>query len=450
LTFTAVQFLAFLAAVLLLLPVIWHRPGWVAFAAISGAVLLDCFEVGTAGASMGVNLYTDDAACVLLLLTGFVMLLRYRRALGRDLVPCLILLALVALNFSRGVNAFGVKPAGNGARNLFMFTAPALTLMLLRLIIPLSPARLARWFAWAGCALCLIAILRWAGILPMPVGLEDNLREVVRTLPSDYAIVVGQAFIAVIYLQIAERTTNWWWAVSGMLGIVTIFLQHRSVWVATAAGLGWLAVRTAQSSTLRWLSLAAVGVVALGLVIIVDPNSATTVQSLISVNAQEVQSQDSSWQWRVQGFTEATDRVFAGDATDMLIGPPAGWAAKTDASFASTHIHDRYVDTLAYYGVFGLAVLLVWLGMLAKRTFQSRRPPATKRLSHDAGSTFLQALLVSQIVYLVPYFGGILQGTVLGLLWVAATQGAKQKRSGRAATVYARVLCTSNVPVEVS
>jgi O-antigen ligase len=157
------------------------------------------------------------------------------------------------------------------------------------------------------------------------------------------------------------------------------------------------------------------------LVVASDPNLAATLNSLVSANLSETQSEKSSWEWRVQGYAEATDRVFAGDATDTAIGPPAGWAANSNAAFASTHIHDRYIDTLAYYGVIGLAILLMWLGILAKRVSQRRRLVAAECFRGDTGSTFLQALLLSEVVYLIPYFGGILQGTALGLIWLAAS-----------------------------
>lgn len=425
-----VQSVSIVGAALTSFLLMWHRPGWIFAAAISVAALSECFQVGAGGIDLGVNLYIGDAAGAVLLLTGLIALLRYRKGVPRDAVPCAALLALVALNFARGIAAFGLKPAGNSARNLFMFAAPALAIMLLRPAVSLGTERVARWVGWAGCILGSIAVLRWTGVLQTPVELEDNLRQVTRALGADQAIVIGQALIAVVYLQISRRRASWWWAVAGMLGLATIVLQHRSVWVATAAGLGWLAIRTARSSGLRWSALAAGGTVAVALVVAADPNLAATLSSLVSANLSETQSEKSTWEWRVQGFAEATDRVFAGDATDMAIGPPAGWAANSTANSASTHIHDRYIDTLAYYGLIGLAILLIWLGILAKRVSQRRRLGAAERFRGDTGSTFLQALFLSEVVYLIPYFGGILQGTALGLLWLAASRHVSPPRAG--------------------
>ena len=448
--FTIAQLSVTIAAVVLLLLVIWHRPGWVVFAAISSAVIVDCFEAN-AGVDLGVNVYFGDVACLVLLLAGSVLLIRYRKSIPRDAMPCLFLLALIAVSLFRGVSAFGLKPAGNSVRNLFTFATPALAIMLLRPILRLDACRLARWFGWAGFCFCAVALLRWAGALPMPVSLQGDLREVVRTLPADYAIVIGQAFIGAVYLLIAERRSGWWWwAGAGMFGAVTLALQHRSVWAAVAAGAAWLAFRTGRLSPQRWLALGATAGVALGFVMITNPVILQSVREFVVADLNEAQGESSTWAWRVQGYNEATDRVLAAKAVDMLIGPPAGWSANSEGSFASIHIHSRYVDTLAYYGVFGVSALLVWFLVLFQRSRRRARRPSKMQPLSRSSTALLQALLISELVYLVPYFGGILQGAVLGLLWIAATQEAFQQRGGHVATVYTRVRCTADSAVLVS
>jgi hypothetical protein len=436
LSITAGEILFALAMTVVLLLLAWHQPVWVVFGVLLAASLLDCLQVGINGLDLGVNLYIDDVACAIMLGTGFLALLRCRKRVPRDAIACLLLIALIALTFTRGISSFGLKAAGNSARNLFAFTVPALVIMLLRPVLRLDAGRLARWIGWAGVCLCGVALLRWAGALPMPVELEDNLREVVRSLGSDYAIVIGQAFIAAIYLLIVDRRRGWWWwAAAGMFAVVTLALQHRSVWTATAAGAAWLAFRTGRLSPVRWLALGAAACVALCFVVAADPTVLGSASAMISTNVDETESTHSTWEWRVQGYKEAADRVLNGGTTDMLIGPPAGWSAHSDASFASTHIHSRYVDTFAYYGFVGASVLLVWFVVLIQRSRGRGHIGSGIQLGSPA---LVQALLLSELVYLVPYFGGFLQGAVLGLVWVAATQGTFQPRTRRPAPVYAR------------
>jgi hypothetical protein len=360
-------------------------------------------------------------------------------------------LALVAVTFSRGISIFGLKAAGNSARNLLIFAAPALAIMTLRPVVRLEARRLATLLVLAGSCLSSVALLRWAGALPMPVTLQADLREIVRAIPSDYAIVVGQAFIAAAFLLIVERRRGWWWwAGAGMLGVVTIFLQHRSVWVATAAGLAWLVFKTCRVSPTRLLALGAVAVAAMGCITLAHPAFLESAQEVFVTGVSETQSEHSTWAWRVQGYTEATDRVFAGEAVDMLIGPPAGWAANSGASFASIHIHSRYFDTLAYYGVIGTAMLLLWFVMLMKRSRCGGQTSERVQPRSHGVAALVQAILVAELIYLVPYFGGILQGAVLGALWLTATQDAVPQRRRRLAPMCLRLRSRADLELETS
>jgi hypothetical protein len=415
---------ALLAAGLLLLSLAWHRPGWVIFVSLSVAALLDLFEIGVGGVDLGVNLYVDDAACVLAMGTGLLMLMKYHTKFPRDTMPCLALLVLIALSVGRGLGPFGLKAAGNSSRNLFMFVAPALAIMLLRPAFRLDAGRLARWLGWAGFCLSAVALLRWGGVLPIPVEQIDTLREVVRSLNADYAFIVGLAFIAAIWLPLVARRSAWWWVGAGMFGAITLALQHRSVWVATAAGLVWLGLRNLRrQSPLRWLAVGAAVCVSLGMIVVATPQVLESTGMIVTTNVQEAESSNSTWAWRVAGYEEATGRLLSSQPVDILIGPPAGWAADLiHEHFASTVIHSRYVSVLAFYGIVGSTALLLWFGILAKRIGWPTRSPRGRPARDHAGTILLEALLLSELVYMVPYTGGILQSAILGLIWVAAKQ----------------------------
>lgn len=420
---TVVQLSVLLAAGLLLLRVAWHWPGRVIFAVISVAALLDLLKIGSSGADVGVHFHIDDGASVILLGISFLLLIQYRKSFPRDVVPCLVLIALAALGFTRGVVPFGLREAGNGPRLLLIFTTPALAIMLLRPAFRLDSVRLACWLRWAGLCFGAVAVSRWAGLLPMPVELEEDLREVVRSLPADHAFVVGQAFIAAIYLELVERGSRWWWAGAGALGVLTLVLQHRSVWAATAAGVAWLAFRSFRLLPERWLRFSAIACVALCVIMLAATAALLdSTLKLITTNVQEAQSEDSTWAWRVEGYNEATVRLLASEPVDILIGPPAGWVVSSSGSFASMAIHSRYIDVLAYYGIVGFTVLLLWFGMLARRVGWPAKSLYGRPASDPVGSVFLEALLLSEMVYLVAYYGTVLQGSLLGLIWVAAKQ----------------------------
>jgi hypothetical protein len=432
---TIVQLSALIAAGLVLLTLAWYRAGWVIFIMISAAAVLDLFEIKLGSAGLGVNVYFDDVALVVLLLTCFLAILQYRKNFPRDATPCLMLMVLIVLSFSRGISTYGLKAAGNSARNLLTFTTPALAIMLSRPVFRLDASRLARWLVWAGSCLCMVVLLRWAGVLPTPVDLQENARLVNRAIGADHAIIIGQAFIAAIYLPLVKRRSAWWWVGAGVLGGIIFALQHRSVWVASVIGVTWLILRHSRRSIGRTLAIGAAACAVLGVITLASPWVLQTTGQIATTNAEEVLSKNSSWAWRVQGYEEATGRLFESDFVDISIGPPAGWAADSNLSFASTHIHSRYVDTLAYYGVVGFAVLLLWFWVLAKRVGWPARSIRGMASPNNIGTIFLEALLLSEVVYLVPYFGGILEGTVLGLIWVAAKQNWSFSAARRVALV---------------
>lgn len=429
---TVVLLSVLVAAGLLLLRVAWHWPGWVIFAVLSVATLLNLLFFQSNGVYIGVHIHIDDIASIAFLGISFLLLIRYRKSFPRDVVPCLVLIALAALSFSRGFGTFGLEEAGNTPRLLLSFTTPALAIMLLRPAFRLDVVRLTRWIEWAGLCLSAAALLRWAGLLPTPVEFQDNLREVVRTLPSDEAIIVGQAFIAAIYLQLVERRSAWWWASAGVLGGLCFALQHRSVWVATAAGLAWLALRTFRLLPERWLGFGATAGVALCLIMVAAPTSLVeSAHKMATNNVQEVQSEDSTWAWRVEGYNEAIARLLASEPLDILIGPPAGSIATSNGSQASMAIHSRYIDVLAYYGIVGFTVLLLWFGMLARRVGWPAKSLHGRPVSDHVGTVLLEALLLSEMVYLLAYYGTILQGSLLGLIWAAAMQNNISSRTSQ-------------------
>jgi hypothetical protein len=148
--------------------------------------------------------------------------------------------------------------------------------------------------------------------------------------------------------------------------------------------------------------------------------------TVLSVNVTEAQEYNSTWAWRVRGWTEAIDRLFSSGTMEVLVGPPSGRYLGSNASSASVHIHNRYVDMLAYYGLAGALLLSVWIISMFRTIGASFQRYRADRRNRAIERVFLQALLVSQLIYFIPYFGGIAQGSVMGLIIAAALTGRKR------------------------
>jgi hypothetical protein len=420
-----------LAVSVLAAGLLWQHPVAVALITLAISMALDCLQFAEEGAQIGsINVYVDDIACLLLLMAGTVVVLRKRKLPERRTWPAIALLACAAINLARGATEVGLKAAGNGGRNLIYLIAPSVALLLLRPALRGSPKLLTKYLLGIGCALTIVALCRWTGALAIPQETADDFstgwaqasgRELPRVLPAEYAIVIGQALLAVVYLQVSRGVRWWGMCVAGVLAATTFALQHRSVWVSTAVGLTWLAVRTLRPSQRSWLKLAAAVFVGLTVIVIVAGSERVDrAISLAKVNLEETQEQNSTWNWRVEGFAEATERVFSSGTFEMLLGPPSGGDLGSGASFASVHIHSRYVATLAYYGIFGTIVLIIWLSAVAKKIggrVRDRRGGGPEMLIDTA---LLQALLLSQLVYFVPYSGGMIQGAMTAFIWLSA------------------------------
>jgi hypothetical protein len=375
------------------------------------------------GVNVGINLYFSDVAFAVELLICSLMLVRNRRGFPRDAVPALVLVITFVLSFLRGIGTYGFKEAGVSARGELFFILPVFAIMLLPRTSWLDAERLGRWLAWCGAFLSVVALLRWGHVLPDPSVLEGDLRDVSRSLNANYALVVGQGFIASTYFWIIRRDNPWWGVSSIGLGAVTVVLQHRSVWAAIALAVAWLTLRTFRQAAGRWIALGTIGIVALSVFVLTSPAGFRAVTGLLASDVEEAQSENSTWAWRVAGYQEATNGLLTMDKTDILLGQAAGWEDNTiGGTVASTHIHSEYVATLAGYGMVGAAALLIWLGVLAKRV---GFPNSLLRMGTEGkqiGIPLIEALFVSEVVYFVAYSGGQLQGALLGLIWVVAIQ----------------------------
>ena len=416
----ATIFLGVATLVALFITLIVKYPALSVVAAVGAAAILDCVQFDGAG-QLGleihnVNIYVDDITCALLLTAAVGVSLRRRVLPDSSCWPVLALFGLAVLNFVRGASQFGLKPAGNDARSLGCFILPLATIILLRPVLSISAARIARWLTILACVLSMIALARWLGALPMPNVPEEEFREVPRAIPAEYALVIGQAWLGVLFLQVSGRGKIWTLCLSLGLPGLLLALQHRSVWLATLGGFGWLAVRTFQSARKHWLRMAATA--SLGAILLLSIAGTESIWRTVSIaeaNLQETWQPDSTWNWRVGGFEEARERVFAGSPVEMLVGPPSGEILDARASTAAIYIHSRYVATLAYYGTLGALVLVVLLSKVAMKL-----APWTHNGYSEVDRSFLQALLLSQLLYFFAYTGGIVQGAVTALLWLAS------------------------------
>ena len=416
-------------AVLLILGagfLLWKYPTFFGLGMMALAMFATVLDVATSGLQLGITLYPLDFGCAALVASCAVVTLRTYRSPNDLCWPSVILLALGLLNFFRGAALFGIKSPGNSARQLIYLILPVVAFSYLGPALRMTVEGMIKALSLVSLVLAAVAAARWAGILPMPEDLiSDDFREVVRALPSDYVIVIAQGLIGIIGLQLMQGFRTIGIILTVLFAGLVLALQHRSVWTATIAGLIWLLVRAPRVNHREWLkvtSLVLLVVAALTLIPIVASGTLDRIEQLVHSNIEEVNHDDSTWAWRLAGYTEAIQRSFSNGVLDAALGPPSGEDLSNTASFASIVIHDRYIYMLAYYGVTGLLALLVLLAATGIRIYKFKIVSPRDREA-KAAKVILEALLVSVIVYFIPYAGGEFEGLLLGALWLASTGG---------------------------
>lgn len=418
-----IGFIIAVAGLMIVVPFIWRYPVAFANIAIAAAVLCDLTEFGTTGVQLGITIYPLDISCMALIASCVSVWLRTRSS-PRDLCwPALILLGLAVLNFIRGVVLFGVKSPGNEARDLIYLVLPAVTFSFMGQALEMDVDRLIRYLRIACIGFALIAAARWAGVMPTPDVYDGQDRDIIRVLPSDYAAIIAQALIGVLGLQLKRGFRLSGMLMVGLLAGLIFALQHRSVWSATSAGLIWLAIWSPRLQRREWLKFTVLGLW-LGAAVVISPLVASgpyeRAVRLFSSNIQEVNQEDSTWEWRVEGYLEAIQRVFSNGPVEAILGPPSGRdltnKVKTEASI---HIHDRYIQAVAFYGSTGLLVLLIWLLNTELRI--QRLTPRPHDRNGQCDKVILESLLVFVVIYFVPYSGGQLEGVLLGAIWLASS-----------------------------
>lgn len=415
---------------LVILPLIVRYPAQTAFAVLCIALLYDCVKgMPQPGINLGVLIYADDLACATMMIAVILLVIR-SRSISHDICwPGAILLAMAMLNFLRGAIQYGVRPSGNGTRDLVYLVIPVVAVSSTHLRTRLRVYHITAFLCAVSFAFLAVAILRWGGVLSISEYSADpgDFRTIIRVLPADFAMVIGQAFIVLVGMRIVRGTSPVGMLAAASFGVTLLALQHRSVWVATAIGIIWLVSRTWKYAGREWGRIGAIGLggAMLGVVLLTAFGRTENAFALIENNVKETQQSDSTWAWRVNGFTEATERTFTSGFIEATIGPAAGRDMEGIASVASVHIHDRYVEILAYYGVLGLLTFLWWLWTLVER-LQSMNVVARKRRDVPFEAVLLESLLISQITYFVAYFGGIFSGVMLGIIWIATSREVSQ------------------------
>jgi hypothetical protein len=324
--------------------------------------------------------------------------------------PLVVLLVILLLSMARGVAAFGPQPSMVAARPILEMLTAAIFFSTVR-VTPQLVRTVRNWLLLASAVLVLVAVNFW-----FQHGFGTYAATGARALDALQALIVLETTVIIVVFPPFRGPVLRW--VIPLVGFVVVVLSVvRTVWAAGLVAAAVLVVARPKSRGSTSIAgrrlLVVAAVLAVVLIVAVGPPGVTSSLTAGYQQTSTAQNSNSTFSWRLQGWSKLINRQRAGPVADLVIGSPSGTgneSSNVDVFLPASH--SQYVWTLTMTGIIGLA-LLVWVYVQALR--KSRR--RLRSLSAFVGQAALlfTALLALQLTFFVGYSSGSLVGLMLGL-----------------------------------
>ena len=411
-----------------LLAIIMQRRFDVGLAVIFGAAVIDLLLPNLPLMRLGVTLYAPD------LMLGGVALVALVRALfmapgRRRSTAFLLLVAIMGLNLVQGLLQFK-GAAGAAARPTFY----AMACCAYVLSFPMDQARLITLFkgmAWAALALAAVVALRWLALaldlrelLPLGGSFQPQGHSVWRVVGSPDSLLMAEVALSFWFFgALAPRLIGMHLAALVLL-LVTVALQHRSVWLAATAGMliSLWHIERSERRVSRWM-LPMLGASAiLVALMLANPERASgpvlprgDVATDISASARDAIALRGTAADRLSSWRQLLAQWAGSGPRGLALGAPFGTSMErynSDDIGARKVVyqpHNFYVEVLVSHGVLGLAAFLAMFAVALRAAWQLRRDDERGLAAH-----WLLVLLVCQLVYYLTYGIDFMQTLALG------------------------------------
>lgn len=365
-----------------------------------------------------------DVLTVMVGAAAVARLLRLR-SLATEHRLLLLLAAVLAVALVRGALAFGVPTALNESRGMLPFVAAALYFSTVT-PTPTLLDRIGKYWLAAAAALVGLSLLRWgAPLIGLPSWefLQPSASRF-RVIASSEALIVAQGLVlALLMLKAAPHVVARRAAVVTLLG-VTIFLEHRTVWVVTLVTFAVLVLRDRDLG--RRLAIAVSGGIALAGVTIFAffPGAPPAAIETLEASATNTGTLD----WRIQGWVDLLSGEDTFEPLNAAVGQPfgTGYEREVEGSVRTSSPHSYYVQSFLRTGFVGLACVLA-LYLLALRRHRRVDDEGGEVISANA----LFALLVGHLVYYLAYGSQFEQGILFGLALGGVLASVRSRRTAR-------------------
>lgn len=320
-----------------------------------------------------------------------------------------LLLAILFLSMVRGVAAFGVEQSLNAAREMLGLLTAAVFFSTVR-VTPRLVRTVRNWLLVSSTVLVVGAVSFW-----VQRGFGTYAATGERALNGLQALIVLETTLAIVlFPPFRGRLLRWAGPLAG--AVVVVLSTQRTVWAAGVVAAAVLVVanrrgRGAGSAAAPRLLVLAAG---LGVVLVVAAGPPGATSDITAGIERTSSSQDSTFSWRLEGWSALIDRQTTGPRSDLAVGSPSGTGEDRIINGARVTVaaHSGYVSTLTMTGILGV-ILLMGLHVAAIR--RSRQVSSSPSSFVGRAALLFTALLALQLVYFVGYSTGSIAGIVLGL-----------------------------------
>jgi hypothetical protein len=335
---------------------------------------------------------------------------------------------LVAWSTFRGVAPYGLPASVNQARKYLVFVAVTLYFSTVEPRRELLD-RIAVLWVITGFAVCATTVLRWAGNAVGVAGpfFAGSYESGFRVVPASNTLVILQAGLIALPFLGDRRVGLVRFAAPVFLAFV-VLLQHRTVWVITAAAIAYLLYLQRAVAGRVLATLVAGTLVFAGLVFTFFDSDSAEVSEQLAVSAQST----GTFEWRVEGWSTLVSESGPETVEEVLTGRPFGesWRRVMYGSVVDVSPHSFYVEPYLRIGLVGLGLLLLVYAYALRGTALARRVISEGLMAPPV----LHTIIAIQLLYSITYTPEASQAMLLGLGCAVAAAAAMPNRRDQPAT----------------
>ena len=364
-----------------------------------------------------------DLTALIAVAAAGIRFLTAGRMTGLQLL-CLAVTTSLAVAFLYGSARYGLATAGTFYRQFFYLTAVMLYAMSFSWDGP-AVDRFVRLWMIAGALLAILCLSLW--IAPGWIVFEaDDVGSFAylsrRVLPAASALLLSQVALIGIAAWVRGQIRPFMLLLTVVCLLLTLLLFHRSVWVATLAGLVGLMLANPRNLVRVSGIMLVVGLIGGAVAGLAGGFGQDMLAAPVASAVGEALSENSSLEWRLTGWEILLQRTFAEGPLSILFGDGfgVGYERQIGWSLVGYSPHNVYVEIFINAGLIGLGLWLLFHAATVMLLWTRQVPEDTLL---DRGASV--ALMASLLTYGLPYSPPTEQGLLIGVIGVIAMRSLR-------------------------